>query len=143
MSDAEIPSIRDVRVGNVMTTVVETVAADSTAAEAAKRLFESGIGSLLVGAESGSPDGIITETDFVELAAKARDPATVTVTDCMSTPVTTVRTSSTIGDAAERMAEKSVKKLPVIDDEGRNTVGVVTTTDIAKYLPVHEFHPEE
>ncbi|WP_295720481.1 CBS domain-containing protein [uncultured Halovibrio sp.] len=82
-------------------------------------------------------------TDFVELAARERDPATVTVDDCMSAPVVTVSSTTTLGEAAELMRDENVKKLPVTGADGDGVVGLVTTTDIAKYLPVHEFHPEE
>lgn len=143
MADEEIPTVRDVCVGNVMTEVVETIPADSTAAAAAERLFESDIGSLLVGADAGPPEGIVTESDFVYLAATERDPTTVTVADCMSSPVITVSTSTTIEDAAELMAEENIKKLPVIEQESGKVAGVITTTDIAKYLPIHEFYPEK
>lgn len=142
MTDNDIPSIRDVFVGQIMTETVETISSERTATEAAAQLFESGIGSLLVDADPGPPGGIITETDFVELAATKKHPAKTTVADCMSSPVTTVDESTRLEDAAELMSENDVKKLPVVGKSG-GSVGIVTTTDIAKYLPVHEFHPEE
>lgn len=143
MSDDEIPSIRDIFIGNVMSETAQTIPADAPAAEAADRLFESGIGSLLVGNGSTPPEGIITETDFVELAARARDPETTTVEECMSSPVITASTETNLEAAARRMSEENIKKLPVVTEEKNRVEGVITTTDIAKYLPVHEFHPEE
>ncbi|SDJ62387.1 CBS domain-containing protein [Halovenus aranensis] len=142
MTGREIPSVRDVYVGNVMTEGVETIASDRTAADAASRLYESGIGSLLVDGEDGRPDGIITETDFVELAAVGQDPTTPTVADCMSSPVLTASTDETLDDVAELMADRNVKKVPITETRAGTVVGMVTTTDIAKYLPVREFHPE-
>ncbi|MFW5974525.1 MAG: CBS domain-containing protein, partial [Natrialbaceae archaeon] len=38
--------------------------------------------------------------------------------------------------AAERMGHNGVKKLPVVD--GGTAVGIVTTTDLALYLPNYE-----
>lgn len=143
MTDEEIPTIRDMPVRSAMSETVQSVPADATATEAARHLFDSGIGSLLVGADPAPPDGIITETDFVELAATEQDPAATTVAECMSSPVTTVSATTSLGEAAGRMADEGIKKLPVVDDGTGEVVGVVTTTDIAKYLPVHEFHPEE
>lgn len=142
MTEREIPSIRDVCVGNVMTEAVETIGADRTASAAASRLFESDIGSLLVGVESGTPDGIITESDFVELAAREQEPTTVTVADCMSAPVVTAATDQTLGDVATLMTEENIKKVPILDETEGPVAGMVTTTDIATYLPVREFHPE-
>lgn len=143
MTEIEHPTIRDVFVANVMSDTVQTIPADASAAEAARRLFESGIGSLLVGVDPAPPDGIVTETDFVELVAAARDPVTTTVADCMTSPVVTVSTTTSLAEAAGRIAGEDVKKLPVLAEADSEVAGVITTTDIAKYLPVHEFHPEE
>ncbi len=63
-------SIQDVFVSNVMEETIETVSADVSATQAARQLFDSDIGSLLVGADSAPPEGIVTESDFVELVAK-------------------------------------------------------------------------
>jgi CBS domain-containing protein len=142
MAASDIPSIRDLQVDTVMTDAVAPVSADQTAATAAQRLFESDIGSLLVGADTGPPAGIKTETDYVELAATGRDPATVTVDDCMSAPVTTIPRAATLEEAAELMAANNITKLPGLEETRGGVAGLVTTTDIATYLPVHEFHPE-
>ncbi len=61
----------------------------------------------------------------------------------MSSPVVTVSTTELLEEAAERMVDENIKKLPVIVEETDDIAGIITTTDIAKYLPVHEFHPEE
>jgi CBS domain-containing protein len=135
--------LADVFVANVMTEPVETIAPNASAATAARRLIEADIGSLLVGAESLPPDGILTESDFVRLAAEERHPATTSVEECMSSPVITVGPSDSIGAAARTMADHNVKKLPVVEPETGALVGIVTTTDVAKYVPIHEFHPDE
>lgn len=51
--------------------------------------------------------------------------------------------TTSLPTAAGQRGEESIKKLPLVDDGTREVVGVVTTTYIAKYLTVHEFHPEE
>lgn len=135
--------LADVFVANVMTEPVETIAPDASAAAAARRLLGSDIGSVLAGAESLPPDGILTESDFVRLAAEGRDPTATTVGECMNSPVITATPSDSIGDAARTMADRNVKKLPVVEPETDGLVGIVTTTDVARYVPVHEFHPEE
>jgi len=142
MTNSDDP-LADVFVANVMTEPVETIATDAPAATAAERLLESDIGSILAGAESLPPDGILTESDFVRLAAEARDPTATTVAECMSSPVITVGPSDPIGAAAGKMEDRNVKKLPVVEPETEGLVGIVTTTDVARYVPIHEFHPEE
>lgn len=133
----------DVFVSNVMTTDVESIDADASASQAARRLTESDIGSLLVGTETPPPAGIITESDFVDLARDERDPASTPVETCMSSPVETIDPTASIETAAGSMSTHDIKKLPVVDTHDDAIVGIITTTDIAKYLPVHEFHPED
>jgi CBS domain-containing protein len=55
-------------VKEVMTTQVETVAPDASLAEAAARMVEKGIGSLVV-VDGERIVGILTEGDFVRRAA--------------------------------------------------------------------------
>lgn len=121
----------DTLVEDVMTTPVETVAIETTVAEAATRLSEAGIGSLVVGEER--VDGIVTETDVVRSVAEGRDPTGTTVGDLMSDPVVTIRPTDTVRQAGERMGSNGVKKLPVTEDGV--AVGIVTTTDLAFSLP--------
>ena len=55
-----------------------------------------------------------------------------TVADAMTRNVLEIRPEATISHAAERMANASVHRLLVVDDEG--LAGIVTTTDIARWL---------
>ncbi|MES3516431.1 MAG: CBS domain-containing protein [Natronomonas sp.] len=117
-------------VAELMNSPVESVTEDTTLAEAARILTERGIGSLIVG--ESRLEGIITETDVVAAVGEEIDPAT-TVGERMSEPVVTVRPTETLQDAANRMGNNGVKKLPVTEDG--EPVGIVTTTDLALHLP--------
>jgi CBS domain-containing protein len=130
MPDEEI----DTPVSEVMTTPVQTVAPETTIAEAARTLSAAGIGSLVVGEDR--IDGIVTESDIVASVADERDPTQTTVADLMSDPVVTITPDETIRVAGERMGHNGVKKLPVAED-GR-AVGIITTTDLALYLPRYQ-----
>lgn len=122
---------RDIPVEEIMTTPVETVAPETTIDEAARILADRGIGSLVVGEKR--VEGIITETDIVKSVAGGLDPTETTVAECMSDPVVSIRPGESVRAAGERMGHNGVKKLPVTED-GR-AIGIVTTTDIAFYLP--------
>jgi CBS domain-containing protein len=102
MSDEEI----DTPVREVMTTPVQTVAPETTIAEAARTLSAAGIGSLVVGEDR--IDGIVTETDIVASVADERDPAQTTVADLMSDPVVTIMPDETVRVAGERMGHNGV-----------------------------------
>jgi CBS domain-containing protein len=121
----------ETEVGELMTEPVETINADATVVEAARILSERGIGSLIVGADP--IDGIVTEGDIVRNVAEEGDLSETTVTDIMSDPVVTIRPHESVRTAGERMGHNGVKKLPVTEDG--SAVGIVTTTDLAHYLP--------
>lgn len=130
MTEAPDPEI-DTAVREIMTSPVRTVPADTTIAEAAEILSSEGIGSLVIGEDI--IDGIVTEMDIVESVGRAMDPEATTVADLMSDPVVTIRPDESARVAGERMGHNGVKKLPVA--ENGKAIGIITTTDLALYLP--------
>ncbi|MFB6165730.1 MAG: cyclic nucleotide-binding/CBS domain-containing protein [Haloarculaceae archaeon] len=120
-------------VREVMSAPVETVETDATVAEIARRFATEGIGSLIIGEDPIR--GIVTEFDVVAAVGEGEDPETTTVAEVMSEPVVTIRPHESVETAGERMGNNGVKKLPVTED-GR-PVGIVTTTDLAFFLPHH------
>lgn len=123
----------DTNVESLMTSPVETITPDASLADAATRLTEQSIGSLVVG--EGQLRGIITESDIVTAVSDELDPETP-VTELMSDPVVTIRRTETLQAAAERMGHNGVKKLPVV--EGGSAIGIITTTDLALHLPNYQ-----
>jgi CBS-domain-containing membrane protein len=53
--------------------------------------------------------------------------------DCMVSPVVTISSDESVVSAGKQMREHSVRRMPVLDDG--ELVGIVTTTDLAHYLP--------
>jgi CBS domain-containing protein len=125
MTDSDTP-VRD-----IMNDPVRQIDPDETVAAAARTLTDEGIGSLVVGDDP--IQGILTEGDIVESVANDADPREAVVADLMSDPVVTIRPDESVAEAGERMGNNGVKKLPVTED-GR-VVGIVTTTDLATFLP--------
>lgn len=123
--------MKDSPVSDIMNSPVRTVDGETAIAEAARELTEQGIGSLVVGEER--IEGIVTETDIVASVGEGLDPTSTPVSALMSDPVVTIRPTDSVGTAGERMGHNTVKKLPVTEN-GR-AVGIVTTTDLAHFLP--------
>ena len=120
------------KVSEIMSREVASLESKDTAASAAKKMVEGGFGCLLV-TRKGSVVGIVTERDLVrKVLAKNEDPNKIKLEDIMSQPVITIGPSMQVGDASKLMSEKRIRRLPVID--GGLLVGIVTTTDIARYL---------
>ncbi len=120
-------------VSEIMSSPVKTVGKDETVEEVARVFAEEGVGSLIIGEDP--VDGIITEYDVVKSIGQGKNPAETTVGQLMSEPVVTIRPSDTVENAGDRMGNNGVKKLPVT--EGGEPVGIITTTDLAHFLPHH------
>lgn len=115
-----------------MSTDLVTVAADATAAEAAERMGETGVNSILVVDESGRLEGLLTGWDFVRLV-RENDPHDETlVRECMTTAVVTASRDDSV-DALADLADGEYSHLPVTDDDGV-VVGMLSTTDLTEYL---------
>jgi CBS domain-containing protein len=123
--------MRDIFVGRLMSTPVTTVTPETAAREAARRMLEESVGSLVV-TDCGDPVGILTTTDFVDVVASG-DTAKTTVEDHMCTDVVTTSVNEPVPAVAETMMDESIHHLPVADDTA-GVVGMITTTDLTAYL---------
>jgi CBS domain-containing protein/acyl dehydratase len=115
-----------------MTREVETIGPDATCQEAARALAAANVGSLVV-CEAREPVGIITESDLVRAMADGVAVDELTVRAVMSADLVTVGPDAPVERAAELFEGNDFRRLPVIEDE--ELVGIVTTTDLADYLP--------
>ena len=119
--------IRDIMEKNVI-----TIENDKTAQEAAKIIAEKDI-SFLVVINDGIPQGVLSESDFVrKVAAEDKKSSGIKVSDIMSYKFRSVDPTTTIEDAVQKMLNKNIRRLLVIDNE--KLVGVITQTDLASYL---------
>lgn len=119
-------------VGDLMTEDVETVGPAATVRAVAERLHGSDIGSLVV-TDGERPVGIVTERDLVGVLARAFDPDETLVERVMTGDLVTVPPEATAEQAARLLAEGGFRRLPVVENE--ELVGIVTTTDLSRYLP--------
>lgn len=124
----------DITVTELMKLPVRTVGRDATVLEAAKKLYDHEVGSLVVVDDGAHPIGVVTKSDVNAVVAEGETPSEVAVAEVMSSPPICVGATDTIHDAAELMREHSIKKLPVTDEEG-TLVGVLAAGDLAYYLP--------
>lgn len=122
----------DIFVGRLMSSPVETVRSDTTVREAARRMREANIGSVIVVDDSHRLEGILTSTDFVEAVADERSMAETPVAEFMTTDVITTEANEPIRDIADVMTEHRFHHLPVVEDE--QVIGIITTSDLTAYL---------
>src|SRR5688572_16067509 len=119
------------RIADIMTRSVETVGPSTTVQEAAERMKAENIGSLPV-CQDSRLIGTITDRDItIRVTAEGRDARTTLVRDAMSQGIVTVRPQQDVADAEQLMHDHQVRRLPVVEADGR-LVGYVTTATIAK-----------
>lgn len=122
-----------VLVRDVMSKDVKVVRPDSSVKEVVATMNKFDIGSIIV-VQGNRPVGIITERDILRrIVQPSLAPETLTARQVMTSPVLTITEIASINEAAELMAKKKVKKLPVMDKQ--KLVGIVTFTDIVAKVP--------
>ncbi len=108
----------------------------ATVEEAARLMYSEGVGSVVVTSPEGIVLGIFTEKDLVKVVGGGM-PLTTRVGDVMTRNPMTVRAEDALTKAILILAEKRIRHLPVVDEEGR-VRGVISARDIAltlkKYL---------
>jgi CBS domain-containing protein len=114
----------------VMTRDVRACEPNATVAEAAKVMAQEDVGPVPI-VEDGRLVGIVTDRDIVvRVVAEGRDPDATTVREIASTELVTVSPDDALDDALNRLAERQVRRLPVV--EGDRLVGIVAQADIAR-----------
>lgn len=117
-----------VRITTLMTKVLVCVQPEAVAATAAARMTERRCGSCLVMDEEALR-GIITEQDLTrKVVAAGKDPKTTPVSALMSSPVVTMDSGGTVGDAADLMIRHTIRRI-VVEEEGI-PAGIVTARDV-------------
>lgn len=123
--------MRALTVGDIMSRPVLTALADDTVADAATRMHERRVGSVVV-VEGARPIGILTERDLVRFAAGAADARSAIVRDYMTADPDVVEMSEEAIDAFRRLAAHGYRHIPVV--AGGELVGIVSMRDLIMKL---------
>jgi CBS domain-containing protein len=136
------------RVQEIMTREVVTVGPEAELRDVARILVDSGISGLPVCGVRRELLGIVTEGDILVKEAGPRDKSrafgwpggteakrarksrALTVKDAMTTQVVTISPYASVAEAARRMSDLGIKRLPVVKDG--DLVGIVSRTDLVR-----------
>ena len=118
------------KVSEVMTRDVQTIRPDQRVQEAASFMLSADAGSIPV-TDGDRLIGMITDRDIaVRGVAKGYGPDTP-VRELMTNDIICVRADEDVDDAASKMSEAQVRRLPVIDDQER-LCGIVSLGDLSR-----------
>jgi CBS domain-containing protein len=122
----------------IMSAKLETIDITKNAQEAAKKMNDKRISSLLVvdgDNKNEEPLGIVTERDLViRVCAAGTSSKDVGVREIMSSPIVTVEPQATVETAAELMLSNKVRHLLVKDEQTGKPIGIIAPSDLNKYL---------
>ncbi len=111
---------------------VATIEHDKTAKDVALLLAEKNISSLVV-VKNGEPIGLVTERDLArKVSTTDKKSSEVPLSEIMSPNFRWVEPMTSIEDAVQKMLNKNIRRLLVL--ENGKLVGIITETDLAKYL---------
>ena len=125
------------RVGDICTRRVIVATGDESLVDAARRMHDAEVGSLvIVAVRKGRhvPIGMLTKSDVIgAVASEPRLIGYLRVVDAMRDDVVTVPESVDVGAGLIAMEAHGVRQLPVVDATGRLT-GLLTLDDVIAHV---------
>jgi signal-transduction protein with cAMP-binding, CBS, and nucleotidyltransferase domain len=110
---------------------VVCVPPETTAREAAQRMAEQHVGSILVAGEDGKMIGIFTERDLmVRVVAAGSDASKVRVADVMTSEVFTTHPERAVLEVRADMRARHIRHIPVI--AGDQVLAVLSMRDLIR-----------
>jgi citrate synthase len=127
-------------VGEIMSSPVVTADPSDTVVEAAGRMEERAVGSVVVVDSTHRAVGILTERDLIRFAAAGDDPRGTKVSEWMTEDPATVGPDAPVIEAFAWLADHGYRHIPVVDGEG--LVGIVSMRDLVKIARIEPVtHP--
>jgi CBS domain-containing protein len=112
---------------------VVTCRSETTIQEAARRMAQRRVGSILIASEENLPLGIVTDRDLRnEVLSQGRDAATTTVAEIMSSPVVCVQAPQTVSSLVARVMQLGLHHFCVTEDGTPETriTGIISEHDV-------------
>lgn len=124
----------DSLVEDYMSITTVTMNFKNSVLDIAKKMLVENISSIPITDDGGAIVGIIAERDLIKIVANELPPDGISAMSLMSFPSVKVKKNAPIEEAAKIMATKKLRHLIVEDTYTENAVGIITTTDLARYL---------
>ncbi len=121
-------------VGRICIREVDTAETRETVWQAAERMHQRAVGTLVVLNDAQQPIGIVTDRDLVErVLAARRDPNATTVGEVMTCEVKTISEDAPIESALSLMRRGRLRRVPVVGEQGK-LAGLLSLDDVLMLL---------
>jgi CBS domain-containing protein len=122
-------TVRAMQLRDIMTSAVVTAGLEDDILHIARLMRDHGVGSVVLCDPQGDPVAMVTDRDVaVRVIADSR-PASEPAREHASQPLITGEPEMDLEEAAARMVQHRIRRLPVVGREGLS--GIVTLDDIA------------
>ena len=119
------------KVKDLMTPKPTVVRPEDTTSQAATLMKQNDCGAIPVVANGGKLVGIVTDRDIVlRVVAAGKDPRSTPVSAVMTADPVTLSPDSNADAAEKLMADRQVRRLPVVEDG--HLVGILVTAQLAR-----------
>jgi CBS domain-containing protein len=122
-------------INSIMRKRLETIEGTASVQQAAKKMKDKNVSSLVVVDESGLPQGLVSERDLVrKVCTTDVSISTVKNKEVMSSPLVTISSRSSPSEAADMMLQHNVRHLLVVDNDNVNKpIGIITPLDFTRH----------
>jgi signal-transduction protein with cAMP-binding, CBS, and nucleotidyltransferase domain len=121
-----------ITINDMMSKTLETIQEKASVQEAAKKMKEKDVSSLVVVDNQNKPQGIVTERDIVRKACiNNTSTSAVILGNIMSSPVITIDSTESASKAVDMMLQNNVRHLRVVHKQNDGKpLGIITPLDI-------------
>lgn len=128
------------KVKDIMTANPKACSPTSSLADAARFMWDSDCGILPVVTDGGKVVGLITDRDICMAAAiNNRNLENIAVEDVVTGEVYSCEPQDDLRTVLETMRDKRVRRLPVIEEEEKTLIGMLSLNDIVRQI--HDAKP--
>lgn len=112
---------------------VVTASPDDSVQNVASMMDEESVGSVII-TEEDEPVGIVTDRDLtMQIVSAGENPDGMSAADVMTSELQTIDMEDGFYDATQMMSEQAIRRLPVVDGDGRLS-GILTADDLNELL---------
>lgn len=125
--------LETVTIDEVIQTDVVTAEEDTEITEVVEKMADENVGSVVIIDDDEKPRGIITDRKVALALEETPDIAERTAQEFVDGDLVTGDSEMSIYEAINELSEESIRRLPVVDEDG-TLVGIVTLDDIIVLL---------
>ena len=120
---------------DIMTPKPACCTPETTVEEVARMMVRNDCGEIPVLDNTNRVIGVVTDRDIVcRIVAAGRNPMGLSVRDCMSQPVVTIRDDASLDEVMSAMEKHQIRRVPVVTDGG-TCAGIISQADLARTGP--------